>query len=194
MLVDKVERMENTIVEPIEINTQFFLEYITQHKSNNQEPISTIQTSIIDVVVTAKPKFQLHMKSLHENPKSSNKSMMRFDQADSLHFGGECEVEDGINENIDLEIENEGVACEIELDLGESQEMGVVEMKLVVKISEIISEASLLTTGKMLNDFANFLDLNFKFEPTLTPIEELNKSNDNSKLCNSSSNCCDQIT
>lgn len=34
-------------------------------------------------------------------------------------------------------------------------------------------EAALLATGKRLSDFAKLLDLNFEFEPVLTPIEEL---------------------
>jgi hypothetical protein len=36
--------------------------------------------------------------------------------------------------------------------------------------------ASLLATGNRLLDFAKLLDLNFEFEPILTPIQELNES------------------
>ncbi|KAJ4851453.1 SCARROW-LIKE protein 7 [Turnera subulata] len=36
--------------------------------------------------------------------------------------------------------------------------------------------ASLLATGNRLRDFAKLLDLNFEFEPVLTPIQELNES------------------
>ncbi|XP_065851643.1 SCARECROW-LIKE protein 7-like isoform X1 [Euphorbia lathyris] len=37
-------------------------------------------------------------------------------------------------------------------------------------------EASLFATGNRLNDFAKLLDLNFEFEPILTPIQELKES------------------
>ncbi|XP_077233319.1 GRAS family transcription factor [Tasmannia lanceolata] len=37
--------------------------------------------------------------------------------------------------------------------------------------------ASLLATGNRLRDFARLLDINFEFEPVLTPIRELDKSN-----------------
>ncbi|XP_009605592.1 SCARECROW-LIKE protein 7 [Nicotiana tabacum] len=36
--------------------------------------------------------------------------------------------------------------------------------------------ASLLATGNRLRDFAKLLDLNFEFEPILTPVQELNES------------------